>query len=175
MHFGVHGTRGALRDAGCEGALRRLGYSGRMPPALIFDHVGLVVASLEEGRAHLAATLGMSRWASAVDDFGIGVSVQFGVGDTGPAIELIAPLGEGSPVAEALRRGQRLLNHIAYLTPDLQLSAAHFMDQGCVPTGQPQAAVAYGGRPVQFFVSPLRFIVELIEAPGHQHAYGGGV
>ena len=27
-------------------------------------------------------------------------------------------------------------------------------------------------QPVRFFVSPLKFIVELIEAPEHQHVYG---
>lgn len=145
-----------------------------MPPSLIFDHLGLVVASLAEGRAHLAATLGISHWTPPVDDHGIGVSVQFGLGGPGPAIELIAPLGQCSPVAQALRTGHRILNHIAYLTPDIEASAAHLVLQGCVPTGPAQPAAAYGGRCVQFFVSPLRFMLELVEAPGHQHPYTEG-
>ena len=42
---------------------------------------------------------------------------------------------------------------------------------GCVATGDPRPAVAYGGHMVQFWVSPLRFIVELVEAPEHEHVY----
>lgn len=142
-----------------------------MPPALTFDHVGIVVASLAEGRAQIAATLGITRWTPPTEDPSIGVSVQFGLPPTGPAIELIAPLGDRSPIAQALRTGNRILNHLAYLTPDIAASAAHLAEQGCVPTGPPHPAAAYASRPIQFFVSPLRFMIELIEAPGHQHPY----
>jgi methylmalonyl-CoA/ethylmalonyl-CoA epimerase len=140
-------------------------------PTLLFDHIGLVVADLAQGREHLTRTLGISQWTEPFEDTGIGVCVQFGTTENGPAIELIAPLGEQSPVAKALRTGQRTLNHLAYLTSDLVCSAAHLVEEGLVATGQAQEAVAYGGRKVQFFVSPLRFMVELIEAPGHTHAY----
>jgi hypothetical protein len=43
------------------------------------------------------------------------------------------------------------------------------MDQDCVPTGEPKPAIAYGGRRVQFFFTPLHMIVELIEALDHRH------
>lgn len=143
-------------------------------PELRFDHIGLVVASLAEGRENLSAALEVRRWTEPVDDEGIGVSVQFGVGTTGPAIELIAPLGENSPVAGALRSGGRILNHLAYVTADLEGSAAALREQGYCTTGPARPAVAYGGRAIQFFVSPLRFMVELIEAPEHEHAYVEG-
>lgn len=144
-------------------------------PALQFDHVGLVVAELRVGREHLARSLGISRWTEEFDDSGLGVRVQFGTAESGPAIELIAPLGETSPVAQALRTGQRVLNHIAYLTEDLAGSGRVLAEEGFVATGPAQPAAAYGGRAVQFFVSPLRFIVELIEAPGHVHVYADGM
>ena len=35
----------------------------------------------------------------------------------------------------------------------------------------PKPAIAYGGRRIQFFVTPMRFIVELIEAPYHRHEF----
>lgn len=144
-------------------------------PALQFDHLGLVVADLRVGREHLTKTLGINRWSEEFDDHGIGVRVQFGVGQSGPAIELIAPLGNKSPVTHALRTGQRILNHIAYLTEDIAGSAAAVCQEGCVATGPAHPAVAYGGRAVQFFVSPLRFMVELIEAPRHEYLYADAV
>ena len=144
---------------------------GMSPPLLHFDHIGLVVADLSEGRRHLTGTLQISRWTESVDDHGIGVSVQFGLGDSGPCVELIAPLGEESPVANALRKGHRILSHLAYITAEIQAAGEALEREGCVSTGPAHPAVAYGGALVQFWISPLRFIIELIEAPGHQHAY----
>ena len=138
---------------------------------LRFDHVGVVVGTLEAGRRFFAETLGVERWTEVFDDPGIGVSVQFGLGDTGPCYELITPLGENSPVAAALRTGNRILNHVAYLTAGIEVEGQRLADQGCSATGPAQPAVAYGGRRVQFWISPLRFMVELIEAPEHEHIY----
>jgi methylmalonyl-CoA/ethylmalonyl-CoA epimerase len=143
-----------------------------MQSKLIFDHLGLVVPTLEEGRSHLAGALDIIQWTTPFDDAGIGVSVQFGKqGAGGPAFELIAPLGPASPVAGALRSGKQILSHVAYRTDDIAASGERLREQGCVATGPAQGAVAYGGRPVQFFVSPLRFMIELIEAPDHEHLY----
>jgi methylmalonyl-CoA/ethylmalonyl-CoA epimerase len=138
--------------------------------SLRFDHVGVIVRDMGAGRRFFAA-LGVDRWTEVFDDPGIGVSVQFGLGDTGPCYELITPLGEKSPVAEALRTGQRILNHVAYLTADIDAEGQRLASQGCSATGPAHPAVAYQGRRVQFWVSPLRFIVELIEAPEHEHLY----
>lgn len=143
---------------------------------LVFDHLGLIVADLAKAQEHLSATIGVSRWSRVFHDEGIGVSVQFGLSENGtPCIELITPLGENSPVSSALRQGRNVLNHVAYLTSDLAGSAARLREQSCFPTGDPQPAVAYGGKRVQFFLSPLRFIIELIEAPDHKHVYEAAV
>ncbi|ADV84269.1 VOC family protein [Terriglobus saanensis] len=139
---------------------------------LQFDHLGLVTSDLVTARAHLSITLGIQAWSQVFDDPGIGVSVQFGIGNNGsPVFELIAPLGETSPVAQALKQSRNILNHIAYLVPNLESAADHLRTQGCFPTGDPMPAVAYGGQRVQFFLSPLRFMMELIEAPAHQHRF----
>jgi len=139
--------------------------------SLRFDHIGVVVREIETGRTFFADALGIDRWTEVIADPGLGVSVQFGLGASGPCYELIAPLGEDSPVAAALRSGQRILNHIAYLTADLDSEGQRLAGQGCCAAGPAHPAVAYGGRRVQFWVSPLRFMVELIEAPAHEHVY----
>ncbi len=155
---------------------------GRDAPALEFDHIGLIVADLAAGRAFLEAALGIACWTPVTHDPGIRVSVQFGSAQfasaqlgsaAGSAVvyELIAPLGEDSPIAGALRQGKSILNHVAYLTPDLAESAARLRALSCFAAGEPQPAVAYHGRLIQFWVSPLRFIIELIEKPGHRHPF----
>ena len=138
---------------------------------LIFDHLGVVVADLAAAREHLSATLGIVQWSEVFNDPQIGVSVQFGSGGASPRFELITPLGEKSPIARALSQGKNVLNHVAYITHDLAAAAETLRQQGCFPTGEAQPAVAYGGKSIQFFLSPLRFIIELIEAPGHRHLF----
>lgn len=136
-----------------------------------FDHVGIVVADIADGQQLLTAMFGIQRWTEVFEDPGIGVYVQFGIGSDGPCYELIAPLGEESPISVALKTGKGILNHVAYLVADLKSAASGLVEAGCLPVGREQPAVAYNGHLVQFFRSPAKFIVELIEAPGHQHPY----
>lgn len=136
-----------------------------------FDHIGLVVGDMAEGRQALEALFGIDRWTKVFEDPGIGVYVQFGRTQEGPCYELIAPLGEGSPVLTALKRGINILNHVAYLTADLDSEAKRLEAMGSIMAGPAKPAVAYGGARVQFWITPQRFMVELIEAPGHEHVY----
>jgi len=155
-----------------------------MPPStteditLELDHLGLIVPDLAAGRVFLATALNVTRWTPITNDPILGVSVQFGstaqFGATPHhtlTYELIAPLGDTTPIANALRTGKHILNHLAYLTPDLEASAAHLRAAGCYPAGDPLPALAYEGRRIQFFMSPLRFVIELIEKPGHRHNF----
>ena len=136
-----------------------------------FDHIGVVVKTLEKGRRSLQQTLGIIEWTIELEDPVNGVHVTFGRDPCGIIYELLAPLDAGSPVQGALLGRKNLLNHIAYLVPNLSESAARMRSAGCAPTADPQPAIAYGNRMIQFFVTPLNIIVELIEAPGHQHNF----
>jgi methylmalonyl-CoA/ethylmalonyl-CoA epimerase len=138
---------------------------------LRFDHIGLVIGDMAEGRAALEGMFGVDRWTQVFEDPGIGVYVQFGRTAEGPCYELISPLGEASPITTALKRGVNILNHVAYLTSDLDADAQRLQQMGAMMAGPVKPAVAYGGARVQFWVTPQRFMVELIEAPGHEHAY----
>ena len=145
-------------------------------PVLVFDHLGIIVMDLETGRSFLQGSLGISQWSEVVDDETMGVLVQFGRSEagSGPVYELVAPRGEGSPVSGQLTRGKGVLNHVAYRTADLQASAAHLRATGCFATGEPKPARAYGGALVQFWVSPLRFLIELIAKDEHTHQLYAG-
>jgi methylmalonyl-CoA/ethylmalonyl-CoA epimerase len=139
---------------------------------LALDHIGLIVPDLATGRDFLTTTLGITRWTPITNDPVLHVSVQFGAAPGHPlTYELIAPFGDQSPIASALRTGKNILNHLAYLTPNLETSGDHLRQSGCYPVGDPLPALAYQGRRVQFWISPLRFIIELIEKPGHVHPF----
>ena len=148
------------------------GLGGAGAGSLEFDHLGVVVAQLESGRQFLAVAFGVSHWTEEIADPEIGVSVQFGMARAGePCYELVAPLGEASPIARALGRGRNVLNHVAYRTEDLARSGETLRSLGCVEAAAAQPAVAYGGKLIQFWMTPLRFLVELIEAPEHRHLF----
>ncbi len=158
-----------MENDGLAGVTAR-GDGGAMN-GLKFDHVGLVVSDMSEGRKALEDMFGIDRWTQVFEDPGIGVYVQFGRSMEGPCYELISPLGEASPVTTALKRGINILNHVAYLTADLDADAKRLEAKGSIVAGPPKPAVAYNGARVQFWVTPQRFMVELIEAPGHEHLY----
>lgn len=128
-----------------------------------FDHIGLFVRDLTNGRETLATILPIGDWTAPLDDPLIRVRVQFGRDRAGIRYELVAPLGPGNPVEGALAGGTNILNHIAYLTPDLDAEVRRQRRAGAVPTGPAQPAVAFGGRRVIFLLTPLRFILELVE------------
>ena len=147
---------------------------------MLFDHIGFVVRDLVAGRETLRDGLGISEWTEAFRDPVNDVIVQFGrtpvgrpeaPGDPGICYELITPLSSASPVTAALARGVNLLNHVAYRVAALGAEADRLEEAGFLVLGPPKPAVAYGGKPIQFFLSRTRLMIELIEAPAHQHVY----
>jgi methylmalonyl-CoA/ethylmalonyl-CoA epimerase len=128
-----------------------------------FDHIGLIVSDIETGRRAVSKMLSIEQSSETIQDSGLGVSVQFITDRSGIRYELIAPFGEMDPVSGSLKAGRNILNHVAYRVPDLNAEIAVFRSQGAIPFGPPRAAVAYGGNSVVFFLSPLGFVVELIE------------
>ena len=144
---------------------------GALHDAWQFDHLGIVVGSLEKGRRVLGTTFSIDRWTEAVDDPDNGVQVQFGLGNGGVNYELVVPLSQDSPVFDALKSRKNILNHVAYLVRDLRTAAARMKSAKAFPVTEPTPAVAYGGAPIQFFVTPVGLIVELIEAFDFEHDY----
>ena len=136
-----------------------------------FDNIGVAAPSLEEGRAALTAVIEIPRWTEEFTDPVNSVCIQFGADASGICYELIAPLGDDSPIAKALNTGRNILNHVAYLVPDLAQARERLRAAGAVATSEPHPAIAYKGGRIQFFVTPMRFIIELIEAPTHEHLY----
>jgi methylmalonyl-CoA/ethylmalonyl-CoA epimerase len=130
---------------------------------VIFDHIGIFVVDLEIGRRELSALLPIAQVSDPITDVQLRVRVQFCTDISGIRYELVAPFGEGDPVSGVLASGKALLNHVAYRVPDLQAEAQRMRHQGAMPLGPAQPALAFGGRFVMFFMTPLRFIIELVE------------
>lgn len=79
-------------------------------------------------------------------------------------IELVAPLGEESPVHRTLTKGGNSAYHACYQVPDLDAALAHLSAQGCVVVSKPVPAVAFGNRRIAWFYTPTRQLMEAVEA-----------
>ena len=128
-----------------------------------FDHLGVFVKSLDEGRTHLRRMFPIKKISDEFHDPLLRVSVQFLVDSSGICYEAVAPNGLGSPVDAALREGKNILNHVAYRTDDFDNQLVRLRATGCLPLGTPMPAVAFNGSRVVFLLTPLRLILEIIE------------
>jgi methylmalonyl-CoA/ethylmalonyl-CoA epimerase len=136
-----------------------------------FDHIGIVVRDPDSGRDMLSAAFLITRWTPVFEDPINDVFVQFGLDPSGICYETVAPRSAESPVRRALEDGVNIVNHTAYLVEDLAHQATRLREAGFLPISAPKPAIAYGNKPIQFFMSRTRLLFELIEAPGHAHAY----
>ncbi len=130
---------------------------------MVFDHIGIFVRSLEDGRRHLESFLGIRNWTPAVEDPLQKVVVQFGCDSSNVCYEIVAPFGEGDPVSPVLKTGRNILNHVAYQVDGIEGALQSFRVAGGMPLGEPKPAAAFGGRRIAFVLTPLAMIVELIE------------
>ena len=142
-----------------------------MQPDLTFDHLGVVCRTLDIGKAFLSQTLAVNEWTEASTDPIQKVHVQFGRDGAGTVFELIAPSDTDSKIAATLKSHKNILNHLAYRTPDIARASAALEAQGCIAISPADPAVAFGGALIQFFYSPLDFIIELIELDGMTHKF----
>jgi methylmalonyl-CoA/ethylmalonyl-CoA epimerase len=141
-------------------------------PLLMFDHIGIVTADIDYACTQFGRTIGATEISERFDDVLLGVSVQF-IRDAGGVVyEMISPLGENSPVASAIASKTSILNQIAYRTASIGLAAADLRKLGNMPLGTPKPAKAFGAAAVQFFFSPLGFIVELIDMNPYKNGVG---
>jgi methylmalonyl-CoA/ethylmalonyl-CoA epimerase len=139
-----------------------------------FDHVGIVVADLSLGRRVLGEGYGVKSWTDVFSDSVNDVFVQFGRDEMGICYELIAPLSPSSPVLRAQRTGTNITNHVAFTVASLTAMSTKLISCDFHPLSDAKPAIAYGGAVIQFFMTPIHSLIELIEAPDHEHLYLSG-
>lgn len=138
---------------------------------LTFDHIGLLTRDADAGLEAFARTIGAVESTRRFDDDRLTVSVRFLRDSAGVVYEFIAPLGENSVVNTSLRKNVSIINQLAYRTASIAEDAAMLKANGHILLGAPAPAIAFGGAHVQFLMSPMGFIIELIEAPQHVHQF----
>lgn len=121
-------------------------------PGAVFDHVGVAVRSITD-------VAGSD--VEIVDDCRQGVSVAF-VSLGGATLELIQPLGEGSPVDSSLQRGHTLV-HLCFRVPSLDDAVASARLCGLHRVARPVPARAFDDRPIVWLFGRTVGLIELVE------------
>jgi methylmalonyl-CoA/ethylmalonyl-CoA epimerase len=116
-----------------------------------FHHIGLVVKSIEH-----AAPAGVAIYEDPLQD----VRVAF-VDLHGITIEYIEPSSENSPVANSLKKKQKLV-HMCFCVADLENTIEQARQNGFGLVAAPVPAVAFGGREIAWISSRVYGLVELL-------------
>tara|TARA_Y100000768_G_C23907843_1_gene648471 strand:+ start:233 stop:628 length:396 start_codon:yes stop_codon:yes gene_type:complete len=130
---------------------------------VIFDHIGLVVPDLETGENFISKIFPINKFSPVVNDKNLGVKIQFCYDKSQICYELIAPYGVDNPISISLSENKNLINHIAYKTKNFNKTNHMLRNQGCIPLGTPKPAKAFENKLVIFYLTPLKFIIEIIE------------
>jgi methylmalonyl-CoA/ethylmalonyl-CoA epimerase len=125
------------------------------------NHVAIAVSDIEAAAALYRNMLGATV-SSAVAMPEHGVTTVF-VELPNTKIELIAPLGDGSPLAGFLERNPfGGIHHICYEVADVRAASASLSARGARVLGDGEPKIGAHGKPV-VFVHPKDFLGTLIE------------
>ena len=133
------------------------------------NHVGVATPSIDASVAHYRDVMGAEVVRDAFDLPAQGVRVCF-VDTPNCQIELIEPLGEGSPIRAFLAKnplgGQ---HHVCFEVPDIGEAKAWFEAKGARVLGEPRIG-AHGT--MIFFLHPKDMggvLTEIMESPKQAH------
>jgi methylmalonyl-CoA/ethylmalonyl-CoA epimerase len=129
-------------------------------------HVGVAVPTLGPTTEMLSNLFGYKVVSGPFDDPIQKVSVNFLATseDEAAEIELIAPLGDDSPIASMLAKSSGTAYHLCFETTDIEQALAHAKSNGCIIVSPPAPAVAFDGRRIAWIYTRSRQLFELVEA-----------
>lgn len=134
------------------------------------NHVGVAVPDMGEAIRFWREVMGVAKITEPFDMPEQGVRVCFAdTPNDGTQIELLAPLGDASPIAAFLQRNPRGgQHHLAFEVPDIDAARAAFEAAGKRTLGPTR--IGAHGTPV-FFLHPgdmAGMLTEIMEAPAHE-------
>jgi len=125
------------------------------------NHVAIAVPDLQAAAAQYESTLG-AKVGPPQDEPDHGVTVVF-IELPNTKIELLFPLGEGSPIQNFLDKNPSGgIHHICYEVDDILAARAQLQSQGARVLGNGEPKIGAHGKPV-LFLHPKDFTGCLIE------------
>ena len=129
-----------------------------------FHHLGVAVRAIDKAITVYQDVFGYHVLSGPFDDPLQRVSVCF-VGCEDPdevMLELVAPLGQDSPISNILEKGIGAY-HACYEVDDIQRALAYVRQKRCTVLSRPTPAAAFSGRRIAWFHTRTNQLVELLE------------
>lgn len=134
-----------------------------MATALRLHHMGFVVTDIVTAMPAFVRSMAAEWDGRMFEDPLQKAKVAFMTTRPGDAmIELVQPMGEGSPVQRFLQQGGGM-HHLCYEVADLEAELTAFRSRGAAIASRPKPAVAFGGRRIAWVITSEKFLVELLE------------
>jgi methylmalonyl-CoA/ethylmalonyl-CoA epimerase len=134
--------------------------------ALTLHHVGILVPDIAQAASRYVETFGYRVCGPIVHDPVQTAYVQLlTLNGSVPYIELVTPDGPNSKLANALRKGGGL-NHLCYLTPDIDEECRRLRETGMLLLQSPVQAQAFSGRRIAWLMGRDGIPIELLESGG---------
>ena len=130
---------------------------------MIFHHLGIFVKSIDKASIILSRDLKAKKASPIIVDKNLQVKVQFFKYANNLIFELVEGIGSKNPVKSSLDQNKNLLNHIAYKTNEFDVQMNKLIKKGYIQISKVSNSIAFKGKKIVFFLSPLNFIIELIE------------
>jgi methylmalonyl-CoA/ethylmalonyl-CoA epimerase len=135
------------------------------PYVVAIDHVGIAVPDLEKAIAFYRDTLGLELYHDEVNEAqGTHEAMMRAPGDSGTAVQLLAPLGPDTTIGKFIDRKGPGLQQLAYRVTDLDAVMVSLRDKGIRVLYEEPAAGTAGSR--VNFVHPKDaggVLIELVE------------
>jgi hypothetical protein len=130
---------------------------------MLFHHLGIFVKSIDKSNIIFSRDLKAQKTSEVIVDNDLGVKVQFFKDVNGITYELVEGLGKKNPVKNTLEQNKNILNHVAYTTKQFDNQLEELNSYGYIKISDICKSVAFNGNRIVFLLSPLNFIIELIE------------
>jgi len=130
-----------------------------------FHHIGLATHDIEASTRSLSLCdyIVAPEYPDLIVDEALGVQLRFLTSKRGgPLVELVAGLGEKSPVAQILNKGGASLYHICFEVPDVDQAFEELRPGGYKAVSKVVSAKAFEGRLIQFVYHKDTGLVELL-------------
>ena len=128
-----------------------------------FHHIGIFTKSINYGKKTVLSFLKVKNVSRVYNDKNLGVKVLFIKDESNIVYEIVSPLGKKNPVKKVLQENKNILNHVAYKVKNFDKKINFLRNKGFAPLSKPSEALAFKGKRVCFFLTPLNFIIEIIE------------
>jgi methylmalonyl-CoA/ethylmalonyl-CoA epimerase len=139
--------------------------SATVQNGIAFHHVGLAVNSIAQVGAEHARSLGASWNGEIIHDplQRARVTFMYCGAPNGPAIELVEPDSDQSPLAKFLSKNGEGLHHVCYEVDSLDRQLEYCRSVGSLIIKPPTPAAAFGGRRIAWTYTRQKLLVEYLE------------